>query len=147
MTDLVKRLRDTRGWVGGQIPADMAEAADLIEELVSENAHLRAAAEAYAEMAQAHAKAGGSNVMRRQMEMRRLKIRAEAAEAEVEESYIRGMAAGQAAMPKGTFQVVDGPEVAELRAEVDRLRHALLIQTEMVQALRSQLAAAQEASR
>jgi len=104
MTDLVKRLRDARGWIGGQIPAEIVEAADRIEELESENAHLRAETEAYEEMAQEHAKAGGPNVMRRQMEMRRLKIRAEAAEAEVE-----------------------------------RLRDALLIQTEKVEALQSAL--------
>lgn len=36
--------------------------------------------------------------------------------ADYEDAFVRGMAHGQNAMPKGTFTVVDSPEIATLRA-------------------------------
>jgi antitoxin component HigA of HigAB toxin-antitoxin module len=53
------------------------------DEIREERDDLARRVSAYEEMAADLAAAGGVNVMRRQMEMRRLKIRAEAAEAEL----------------------------------------------------------------
>ena len=49
----------------------------------------------------------------------------EAAIAERDDAFIKGMAAGQAAMPKGALEVIDSPSVMKLRAERDALREEL----------------------
>ena len=49
----------------------------------------------------------------------------EQAETERDDAYVRGMAAGQAAMPKGTLTVIDSPEIMALRKRVERAEAAL----------------------
>ena len=58
--------------------------------------------------------------------------------ADYEDAFVRGMAHGQKVMPKGTFNIVDSPELATLRAS-----EAAAV--ERAEALQAQLAAMTEA--
>ena len=53
--------------------------------------------------------------------------------AENEDAFVRGMAHGQKAMPKGTFHVVDSPELARLRASEAAALERVTVLTDLMQ--------------